>query len=162
MKKKHWLIIGIAVVVFVAVVAVLFFLNGEKAAYETICDDGYQGSAEEFLASLVGEQKAPGIEASAYSLACEKGYSKSFDQWMQTVAGATTADMTAPAYTVACENGYSGTLAQWLDSLVPEPKALGKSENSESKTEYELACEYGFEGTFSEWLVSLANDVING
>lgn len=161
MKKRTWWVIGIVAVIVVVGVSLFFIINKEKTPYEIICDDGYQGSAEEFIASLVGEQHAPGVEVSSYAIACEKGYEKSLDQWMQTLTGTTTADASNPAYTVACENGYDGTLAQWVDTLVPNPEQLGKSQSGTSKTEYELACEYGFEGSFSEWMVSLANETIN-
>lgn len=161
MKKKLWWIIGIAVVVVAVGISALFLLGGEKTPYEAVCSDGYQGSAEEFVAALVGEQHAPGMEASAYTLAQERGYDKDLSTWIETLTGRSEGEPATPAFTVACEGGYEGTLAQWLDTLVPNPDQLGKSKNGASKTDYELACEYGFEGTFTQWMVSLANETIN-
>lgn len=160
MKKKIWWTITAVVVVVVAVAVLLIVGRGGRSPYETLCDDGYSGSAEELVASLVGEQHAPGVEVSAYAMAQSRGYEKSFDRFMQTLVGATTEDTAIPAYTLACENGYAGTLAQWVDTLVPNPQQLGRSMAGESKTDYELACEYGFEGSFGEWMVSLANETI--
>ena len=160
MKKKIWIFLGVAVLVVALGVSVWFVFGRDRSAYEIICNDGYQGTAEEFVAALVGEQHSPGIEVSAYALACEKGYEKGFSTWIETLTGETGEDPATPAFTVVCENGYTGTLSQWLDTLVPNPEKLGLSKGGAGKTDYMLACDYGFEGSFTEWMVSLANETI--
>ncbi|MGM9524452.1 MAG: hypothetical protein ACI3VU_08585 [Faecousia sp.] len=160
MKKKTWILLLTVAALVILTVLCINLLSDCGTVYDEIVADGYQGTEEQWLASLVGEQSAPGTVETAYALACQNGYTQTFDVWMKTVAGATTQDTATPAFTVACENGYSGTIAQWLESLVAAPETLGRSEQDEPKTEYELACEFGFQGTFSEWLVSLANEKI--
>lgn len=146
------------ILVAVALLACLLVGCGSKTAYDQLCTDGYQGTPEELIAALVGEQTAPGIEKTAYCIACESGYRGNFEQWTQTLVGVAVSDETVPVYTAACEKGCVSTFPEWLESLVPKPEALGKG--GEEKSPYELACEYGFEGTYSEWMVSLANDNI--
>lgn len=123
-------------------------------AYLNAVEEGYSGTAEEFAAALVGEC-AENAGASAYELAFEKGYTEDREAWMKLLTGIESYDLNKAAYEVAVENGYKGSLAQWVTSLVPDPAALGISEDGEDRTEYEMACLYGFEGTFIEWLVSL-------
>lgn len=124
--------------------------------YDAIVRDGYTGSEEEWVASLVGEEMSPyAEEKSAYALAKEKGYSGSIGNWTETIAGAKSSDADKTVYAVACANGYNGTLAEWLNDLCEFPEELGKSENGQSKTSYEYACEYGYEGPFIEWMISL-------
>lgn len=121
--------------------------------FQTITDNGYSGTIEEWLASLVGEN-AGREERSAFSLAAEKGYRGSYEDWMQTLTGSVPDDQTKTAYQAACSDGRKLTLTAWLNSLVKDPESLGHSADH-GTTEYERACQNGFQGTFIEWIVSL-------
>ena len=127
--------------------------------YSSIVNEGYTGTEEELIASLVGEtveEDPNGEKESAYLIACKKGYTGGFDKWMNTLTGKTTSDTNKSAYQLMVDNGYKGTLVQWLTSIVEDVDELGHSEG-DNLTEYELACQYGFEGNFIEWMVSLVN-----
>ncbi len=129
-----------------------------KSVYQIIVQDGYQGTQEQWLASLVGQEVSPSEGKTAYELACENGYKRTERVWMKTLTGNAKAASGASPYAVACKNGYSGSLAQWLESIADAPENLGRSEDSSNKTEYELAREYGYTGTFLEWLISVVSD----
>ena len=150
-SKKRRKPIGLMVTAAVLLVLVIMLLLGlprNEGIYRTLCDDGYTGTQEQLIASLVGEEAAPQGET-AYDLAVKNGYRKSQSHWMTTLTGA---DSSKTPYQAACENGYQGTLIQWLNQIVEQPEALGKS------TEYERACAYGYTGTYIEWLVWLTSD----
>ena len=157
MKKRN-IIIALTAAGVLCVSLLLVFLCPQKSAYRTLCDDGYTGTQEQLMASLVGEEIAPQGET-AYALAVANGYQKTKADWMKTFTGAKTVDGSLSTYQVACANGYEGTLTQWLNHIAENPDTLGKSEG-EDPTDYELACEYGFTGTFIEWLVSLSSERI--
>ncbi len=133
------------------------FGSGGDGVFGEIVRDGYSGTQEQWLASLVG-QEAGG--RTAYQLACGNGYRESEAVWLETISGSRNTEAGMSPYAAACQNGYSGTFAQWLESLAEEPEAMGRSESGEEKTEYELACEYGYTGTFIEWLISVTNDQV--
>ena len=103
--------------------------NG-KSAYELAVENGYQGTLEEWLASLVGETGANGADGkSAYELAVENGYEGTLDDWLESLVGATGATGATgeagadgkSAYELAVENGFEGSLEEWLTSLVGSP-----------------------------------------
>ncbi len=124
--------------------------NG-KSAYELAVDNGYTGTEEEWLASLVGakgdkgeqgEQGQPGKDGkdgkngkSAYELAVEKGYRGSVDEWLESLIG----NNGKSAYELAVGKGYIGTEEEWLESL--KGRDLTK-------------CEH----TWSDWTVDIAPD----
>lgn len=133
MKKKTVAISVVSVAVVVAIVIALL-LNGKKAvpastqgksAYDIAVMNGYSGTQEQWLASLVGENGAKG----------DKG------------------DAGKSAYELAVENGYKGTVEEWLKSLVASDVA-GK-DGANGKSAYELAVEKGYNGTEEEWLKTL-------
>lgn len=76
-----------------------------KSAYELAVENGYTGTVQEWLASLVGP---PG--KSAYEIAVEHGYNGSEEAWLASLAGKS-------AYEIALDHGFTGTEEQWLDSL---------------------------------------------
>jgi len=156
-KKRIWAaaIICLAVLL-VAGAAVLMMNPGRDGVYRQLVRDGYAGTQEQWLASLVGENLSLQGEKTAYELAAENGYRESFDCWVKTIAGVDAADSGKSTYEIACENGFTGSLQQWLDSLADRPERLGKSGIGKEQTVYEQACEYGFSGSFTEWLVTVA------
>lgn len=136
--------------------------NGEngKSAYELAVENGYTGSAEEWLESLVGETGSAGrVGESAYELAVKKGYQGTEEEWLESLVGQAGANGKS-AYELAVENGFQGSLSQWLNSLVGKNGVNGLNgangvNGTNGKSAYELACEAGFEGTLTEWLASL-------
>lgn len=106
-----------------------------KSAYEIAVDNGFTGSEQDWLDSLVGPEGPKGDVG-------PKGDPGE--------PGANGKDGLS-AYEIAVENGFVGTEQDWLDSLVGaqgEPGADGLSA-------YEIAVNNGFVGTESEWLASL-------
>ena len=76
-----------------------------KSAYELAVEKGYQGTLDEWLASLNGSAGNDG--KSAYELAVEKGYQGTIDEWLASLKGNTGNDGKS-AYELAVENGYLG------------------------------------------------------
>ena len=157
-KQKRNVIFAVVIATVLCVSLLLIFLLPQKSVYRTLCDNGYTGTQEQLIASLVGEEKAPQGDT-AYKLATENGYKKTKADWIKTLTGAKEADESLSTYQIACKNGYEGDLTQWLNHIADNPETLGKSKDGNS-TDYELACEYGFMGTFIEWLVSLSSEPI--
>lgn len=158
--RNRKLVFCVCLFVFTAlsVVLVAGLFSGKKhSIYQAIVRDGYNGTQEQWLASLVGEVADVGNAKTAYELACENGYQSSEADWIRTIAGRWEGEIQQSAYEVACENGFDGSLAVWLSEIADDPETLGRGK-WEKKTEYELACEYGYEGTFIEWIVSLIQD----
>ena len=79
-----------------------------KSAYEVAVQEGFEGSAAEWLESLEGE----GEEGkSAYDLAVEQGgYQGNVHSWLESLIGKS-------AYDLAVQEGFEGSLASWLLSL---------------------------------------------
>ena len=89
-QKRNIVIIAIIAAV-VCVSLLLVFLWPQKGVYRTLCDDGYTGTQEQLIASLVGEEVAPQGDT-AYELAVKSGYKKTKADWMRTLTGAETVD----------------------------------------------------------------------
>lgn len=87
--------------------------NG-KSAYELAVEQGYVGTLEEWLESLIGSD---GL--SAYQVAVKNGFVGSETEWLKSLIGA-TGESGKSAYQVAVQHGYTGTEEQWLDSLEGE------------------------------------------
>ena len=147
-------------------------------------ENGFEGSLEDWLVSLVGEKGDKGDKGdtgatgaagsdgkSAYELAVENGYQGSLTEWLASLvgeAGAAGADGTdgKSAYELAVENGFEGSLEDWLVSLVGEKGDKGDkgdtgatgAAGSDGKSAYELAVENGYQGTLTEWLASLVGE----
>ena len=163
MKRK---LILIFVLLIVAIAIVLLCLSiahnkdspQQSTPYEVLVKNGYTGTAEEWLASLVGETvDASAGNPTAYQLAVGNGYNGTLTEWMEIHLGELYTGDLQTTFQAACEQGYTGTLNEWLNFLVKDPDVLGKSSIGEQKTTYEIACEYGFEGTFIDWIISLVN-----
>ncbi len=120
--------------------------------YRNIVRDGYNETAEVWLAAFVGEIVS---DESAYTVAQANGYRGTFEEWSKEITGISSTDASVKMYDLACANGFDGSLSQWLDSLVDNPSLLGRSNKKENKTEYEIACEFGYIGSYTQWLVSL-------
>ena len=159
-KTHSWKVkMLLLVMVIVCCITVMFTVSG-GSIYRQIVRNGYAGTQEQWLASLVGEEAASGDAETAYELAVENGYNGSESQWLKTLTGVEVDPATQSPYQLACENGFEGTLSEWLAEIADNPEKLGRSNQKGQKTEYELACEYGYSGTFIEWLVSIAHDQV--
>ena len=150
--------------------------NG-KSAYEIAKDHGYNGTEEEWLASLIGEAGAAGTNGnngkSAYELAVENGYQGTEQEWLASLVGAAGVNGTngtngtngKSVFELAQENGFTGSLSEWLVSLVGPEGAAGQNgqDGANGKSAYELAVENGYQGTEQEWLASLVGAAgVNG
>lgn len=147
---------GVIVILLIAVAAMLLNVHN-RSVYQVISHDGYTGTQEQWLASLVGEETDMNAE-SAYELAVRNGYIGSESEWIEALAGVSVEKVKTSPYQLACEMGFEGSLTEWLTQIADKPEKLGRSNDEEKKTEYELACEYGYTGTFIEWLVSVTHD----
>lgn len=140
-----------------------------KSAYELAVEQGFQGSLDDWLNSLIGE---PGVDGdpgeSAYEIAVDNGFVGSEIEWLESLKGAQgePGKDGAPgaqgepgkdgqngsdgksAYQVAVDNGFTGTEAEWLESLKGTKGDKGESA-------YELAVTNGFSGDQAAWLASL-------
>ncbi len=119
--------------------------NDGKSAYEIAVENGFTGTAAEWLESLVGSPGDPG--KSAYEIAVENGFTGTAAEWLESLVGS-PGDPGKSAYEIAVANGFTGTSAEWLESLKGQPGDAGKSA-------YEIAVANGFVGTEEEWLASL-------
>ena len=155
-----------------------------KSAYELAVENGYQGTEDEWLSSLIGDKGDTGDTGatgaagsdgkSAYELAVENGYQGTLTEWLASLvgeAGAAGTDGTdgKSAYELAVENGFEGSLEEWLVSLVGEKGDKGDkgdtgatgaagADGTDGKSAYELAVENGYQGTLTEWLASLVGE----
>lgn len=111
-----------------------------KSAYQVAVDNGFEGTEDEWLASLVGDDGK-----SAYELAVQEGYVGTLSEWLASLVG----PQGKSAYQVAVDNGFEGTQEQWLASLVG-PQGLSA---------YQVAVAQGYTGTVNEWLASLVGPV---
>lgn len=120
---------------------VLEGLKGDTglSAYELAVRDGYQGTLQEWLKSIVGKDGAD-----AYEVAKKAGYTGSREEWLKTLIGATGLS----AYELAKSEGYKGSLTEWLASL--------KGEKGDSA--YEVAVSEGYTGDKQAWLASIKGE----
>ena len=139
------------------------------SAYDSAVTNGFQGTVQDFLDSLKGEDGddgLPGVNGShglsAYEIAQEAGFTGTKAEWLASLVGTPGQDGTdgaqgAPgingrsAYELAVESGFEGSLEDWLASLVG-PKG------QDGKSAYELAVGLGFEGDEATWILSLKGD----
>lgn len=126
-------------------------LNGVpgKSAYEVAVSNGFEGTEEEWLASLKGEKGANGTNgedgadgASAYQIALNNGFVGTEEEWLASLKGDTgeqgikgeTGLSGASAYEIAVSNGFEGTETEWLASLKGEKGDPGSSSSSDGSS----------------------------
>ena len=127
---------GIAVILVVVLICMVCALKNQSA-YQTIVRNGYTGTQEQWLASLVGEEVGQDDAESAYELAVANGYTGTEAEWVETIIGVPVAEIQTSPYALACENGFEGSLAEWLTDIAEKPEELGKSDDEGKKTEYD-------------------------
>ena len=122
-----------------------------RSAYDLACENGFEGTLEQWLASLVGKEGKKGAQGnpgkSAFEEAIESGYTGTLQDWLYSLVGPQGADGKS-AYEIAVDCGYKGTPAQWIKSLAGE----------NGKSAYELAVANGYQGSEKEWLSSLVGE----
>lgn len=114
------------------------------SAYEIAITNGFQGTVQDFLDSLRGEDGddgLPGVDGShglsAYEIAQEAGFTGTLEDWLVSLVGAKGQDG------VDGVNGTDGT---------------NGTDGQNGKSAYELAVELGFEGDEATWILSLKGD----
>lgn len=78
------------------------------SAYQIAVDHGFEGTEEEWLESLKGEDGK-----SAYEIAVEHGYVGSIEDWLRSLQG----EDGKSAYQIAVEHGYTGTEDEWIQEV---------------------------------------------
>lgn len=89
-------------------------IKGEpgKSAYEIACKNGFEGTEEEWLASLGGEVGATG--KSAYEIACDNGFDGDEESWLESLKGQTGNSISATVTEISEGNG--GYTVELIDS----------------------------------------------
>lgn len=82
------------------------------SAYEVAVQNGFVGTEEEWLESLVGPQGY-----SAYEVAVQNGFVGTEDEWLESLIGP-QGEKGKSAYEVAVDNGYEGTEEEWVNSFL--------------------------------------------
>lgn len=138
-----------------------------QSAYELAQAEGYDGTVQEWLASLKGTNGTNGADG-ANGADGQNGTNGTNRQ---------DGSDGKSAYQLAVDAGFSGTLAEWLTSLNGTDGADGAdgsdgvngrhgvdgSNGIDGKSAYDLAVDVGYSGTLSEWLQSLKGaDGANG
>lgn len=127
-----------------------------KSAYELAKEQGYTGTIDQWLASLVGNPGATGaVGKSAYELALDSGFVGTQQDWLLSLRGANGKS----AYELAVDNGFVGDLTAWLATLKGEKGDPGTN-GVNGKSAYELYKQAypDYTGTYEEWLLSLKGD----
>ncbi len=86
-------------------------LNG-KSAYEIACDEGFEGTLEEWLESLKGAHVTKVEKTGTNGLV--DTYTVTFSDGTTTFFTVTNGENGKTAYEIAQSNGYTGTVEQWL------------------------------------------------
>lgn len=110
--------------------------NQGLSAYEIAVQNGFVGTAEEWLESLKGK--------SAYQIAVELGFVGDEAAFIKSLKGAKgdRGDEGQSIYDIALQNGFVGTEEQFLKTLV-------------GKSAYQSAVDQGYPGTEAQWVASL-------
>ena len=89
--------------------------NG-KSAYDLAVENGYVGTVEQWLASLIGAQGEKGDKGDTGSVGAQGEKGDKGDAGVAGVNGFNGSNGKS-AYDLAVENGFEGTVEQWLASL---------------------------------------------
>ena len=131
--------------------------SSPRSAYDVAILNGFQGTEQQFLDSLVGPQGIQGPEGdSAFDIAVAAGFTGTEQEWLESLVGEDGAQGVdgQSAFEIAVANGFTGTEQEWLESLIGEDGIQGV-DGADGLSAYEVAEENGFTGTEQEWLDSL-------
>ena len=103
-----------------AAVSPLYGCKGEpgKSAYELAVEQGYEGTLDEWLESLKGDDAG----GTAYDIAVSRGYSGTVDEWLAGLNGADgkdgvdAVDYISTWYEQAKTEGYTGSFTDFLET----------------------------------------------
>ena len=84
-----------------------------KSAYDIAVDLGFEGTIEEWYASIHGENGEDGKDA--YEIACLEGFTGTRKQWLYSLQGE-PGEKGDSAYDIAVRNGFEGTEEEWYDA----------------------------------------------
>ena len=120
------------------------------SAYEVALQNGFIGTAKEWLDSLVsksGTQGSAGTQGPKGDTGAQGPKGDTGAQGPQGLKGDTgaTGSNGLSAYEIAVANGYKGGANSWLASLIG-PKGDTGANGSDGKSAYDLARENGFSG----------------
>lgn len=121
------------------------WIYSPDSAYEIAISNGFIGTIQEWLESLVG---APGPEGypGPPGIIGPAG--------MDGRDGKDGADGKS-AYEIALTKGYIGTETDWVDSI----KGLPGTRGADGKSAYEIMVENGYNGTETDWVNTMTNVV---
>lgn len=124
-----------------------------KSAYQIAVDLGFDGDEAAFLQSLVGEKGDDGADGkSIYDIAKEEGYEGTEAEFLKSLVGKS-------AYQSWLDLGNVGTEVEFLSSLVGAPGEDGKdgvgTQGEDGESAYEGAVRFGYEGTEEEFYEGL-------
>lgn len=135
-----------------------------KSAYQIWRESGYEGTIEDFLASLVGE---PG--KSTYEIWLSLGNEGTIVDFIESIQGG-KGDKGDSAYELWIKDGNEGTISDFLGSLVGKSAydiwlSLGNKGTQQEfinslkgDSAYEIWKKKGFEGTENDFLGSLKGE----
>ena len=156
-----------------------------QSAYELAQAEGFEGTVQEWLASLKGADGAAGangqdgqngVNGTNGADGADGANGADGQNGTNGTNGQDGSDGKS-AYQLAVDAGFSGTLTEWLTSLNGTDGADGAdgsdgvngrhgvdgSNGIDGKSAYDLAVDEGYSGTLSEWLQSLKGaDGANG
>lgn len=130
-----------------------------KSSYQHAVDEGFAGTLQDWLESLVGPQGPKGEKGDKGDKGDTGPQGPQGEPGPQGIEGLS-------AYQVAVVEGFVGDEAAWLESLIgPQgetgaPGATGEQgpKGDEGLSAYEVALVEGFVGTQQEWLESLVGE----
>lgn len=144
--------------------------NG-KSAYELACEQGYTGTVDEWLLTLVGNNGK-----SAYEVMQEQGYTGTLEEWIESLRGQNGVtphigdngnwfigeqDTGIAAQGQAGENGQNGQngvtphIGDNGNWFIGEQDTGVQAQGQDGKSAFEVMQEQGYTGTLEEWLDSL-------
>lgn len=108
-----------------------------KSAYELAAENGFEGTEQQWLNSLKGNQGNPGSEGkSAYQLAVANGYAGTEQQWLSSLKGDPGMDAHTPKrgtdyWTDDDKQAIQNEDKQYIDSKVKDAYAKAKADIEE-------------------------------
>ena len=154
-KKLIASIIALLLIVSIALFFVMKTRNDNRIdvnVYESLQEDGYQGTINQLLISLTEETVVD--DSSAYEQAVSIGYRGSYKDWIVLFLNNASANITNSAetsqkssYDYALENGFSGTEEQWFGCFSAKDK---------TKSAYEICVDYEFSGNRIDWINAIS------
>src|SRR5699024_4263375 len=119
----------------------LDLIRGHSAYQIAVNEEGFEGTIEDWIASLKGEKGDKGdIGDSAYEEAVKNGFTGSEFEWLESLKGekGDKGDIGDSAYEEAVKNGFTGSEFEGLESLKGEKGDKGDSFEHEDFTPEQL------------------------